>query len=379
MDQSRTIFANFGPEVHTLQIVLVGKGSGTVIVNPPENTCDADCSQEYNGGTQVTLTADPDEISSFAGWSGVPGVPGCSADGSDDTCTVTMDQSRTIFANFGEIHTLQIELSGSGSGTVSSAPIGISCGEDCDEYLNGTEVTLTPTPAEGSVFSGWSGGGCSGTGQCTVIMDRNHTVTATFGPEPPTLQVVLAGTGSGTVSSTPAGINCGEDCTEIFPLGTQVTLMATPTAGSVFSGWDVEGCGDTGPCTITMDQRRSVTATFTIGNHTVSNIQLSPASPALLTFNQNVNITFNYSTNETGGVQIFFRPFTEGDLTPNYAAHGSPVYPVGDGSGTGFFTITTGTVDVDSVRVQILNADQSVLLNELFIPVDYSFVSVIIE
>ena len=107
----------------------------------------------------------------------------------------------------------------------------------------------------------------------------------------------------------------------------------------------------------------------------ISNIQLSPISPASLTFNQYVNITFDYTTEVAGGVRIFARPFSGGSLTPNYAAHPSPLYPVGSGSGTGNFTIKSGDAMVDQIRFQMYNADQSVMLLEFFIPIEYHFVS----
>ena len=78
-------------------------------------------------------------------------------------------------------YTLSISKSGTGSGTVTSSPAGINCGSDCSEaYNQGTVVTLTATSSSGSTFTGWSGGGCSGTGSCTVTMDANKTITATF-------------------------------------------------------------------------------------------------------------------------------------------------------------------------------------------------------
>jgi len=78
---------------------------------------------------------------------------------------------------------LTVVRAGTGSGTVASTPAGISCGTDCSEpYPNGTAVTLTATPAAGSTFGGWSGGGCTGTGSCTVTMTAARTVTATFNP-----------------------------------------------------------------------------------------------------------------------------------------------------------------------------------------------------
>ena len=107
--------------------------------------------------------------------------------------------------------------------------------------------------------------------------------------------------------------------------------------------------------------------------NSMHNIELSPPSPASLYFNDDVNITFDYSTNEFGGVRIFVRPFTDGSLTPNYAAHGSPLYPYGSGSGSGLFTITSGEVIVDQVRFQMWNGDQTELLVESFIDVEYHF------
>jgi hypothetical protein len=66
-----------------------------------------------------------------------------------------------------------------GTGSVSSNPIGInSCTANCSAPFNKGAVTLT---ASGAGFTGWSGGGCSGTGNCVVTLDQNTTVTATFG------------------------------------------------------------------------------------------------------------------------------------------------------------------------------------------------------
>jgi len=78
---------------------------------------------------------------------------------------------------------LVISKSGTGSGTATSSPGGISCGSDCDEsYDTATEVTLYAEADSGSVFTGWSGGGCSGTGDCivTVNVGDSLNVTADF-------------------------------------------------------------------------------------------------------------------------------------------------------------------------------------------------------
>src|SRR4029450_2535661 len=75
------------------------------------------------------------------------------------------------------------------------------------------------------------------------------------------LTVGKAGTGGGTVMSSPAGIDCGSGCTPTYSSGTGVTL--TPAAGgcSTFAGWS-GACSGTGTCNVSMTTARSVTATF---------------------------------------------------------------------------------------------------------------------
>jgi hypothetical protein len=68
---------------------------------------------------------------------------------------------------------------GTGTGTITGT--GINCGNECaNTYNAGTIVMLTATPEAGSIFGGWSRGGCAGTGQCVMNMNANRTVTALF-------------------------------------------------------------------------------------------------------------------------------------------------------------------------------------------------------
>jgi len=150
---------------------------------------------------------------------------------------------------------------GTGSGTVAGG--GISCGATCAAtYASGAIVTLTATAASGSTFGGWSGA-CSGAGICAVTMTANRMVTATFTAQTTTyaLGVTRAGTGSGTVTSNPAGISCGATCSASYTSGTSVTLTAAAATGSTFGGWS-GACTGTGSCIVTMTAARSVTATF---------------------------------------------------------------------------------------------------------------------
>ena len=79
------------------------------------------------------------------------------------------------------VHTLTVSKAGSGSGTVTSLDSRVNCGSDCVAvYASGTLVQLAAETALGSVFAGWSGGGCAGTAACTVTMAGAAEVTATF-------------------------------------------------------------------------------------------------------------------------------------------------------------------------------------------------------
>ena len=102
-----------------------------------------------------------------------------------DNCVAipNVDQEDTDGDGVGDVctpRTLTVTKAGSGIGTVTSSPTGITCGSDCDEtYIHGTMVSLTATPDANSVFAGWSGA-CSGTETCTVTIDAVKAMTATF-------------------------------------------------------------------------------------------------------------------------------------------------------------------------------------------------------
>jgi hypothetical protein len=86
------------------------------------------------------------------------------------------------------------------------------------------------------------------------------------------LTVAKAGSGSGTVTSTPAGIACGSTCSASFPAGTAVSLAAVAGAGSRFAGWG-GACSGTGACSVTLDAARNVTASFAPTSGTLSVIK----------------------------------------------------------------------------------------------------------
>lgn len=148
---------------------------------------------------------------------------------------------------------------GVGSGTVVSVPKGINCGSNCSAvFKSGLKVRLRARPARGSVFAGWSGDPECVSGFVTV--NGNISCSAMFQPLTATLSVSLAGSGTGTVTSDPSGIDCGSNCTAAFARGATVTLTATADPGSVFTGW--HGTRDCADSTVRMNRSATCVAIF---------------------------------------------------------------------------------------------------------------------
>jgi hypothetical protein len=184
------------------------------------------------------------------------------------TATATGTCSRTIVASATQAptRTLSVKVGGTGGGAVSSTPGGIECRAACSApFPLGSDVTLRADAQAGSKFSAW-GGACSGQGDCVVKMTSDLAVEATFERTPvvdPTFALTVNRTGASpaNVRSTPAGIDCGSDCSERYAAGTSVSLDIPSAELASFLGWSGD-CGGTGGCTVAMTQDRSVTARF---------------------------------------------------------------------------------------------------------------------
>jgi hypothetical protein len=168
---------------------------------------------------------DPD--STFASWSG----GGCTAKQLD--CVVTMNSNILVTAMFNQtsgLNDLTVAFTGGGFGRVTSNPAGIDCANESGStqgtclfaFATGTNITLMATSAwVGERFDGWSGAGCSGTGNCSVTLNSDQTVTATFTEFP---DFTL-----GTYPLTPNPISAGQSASALVQITTgniQLTNVA---------------------------------------------------------------------------------------------------------------------------------------------------------
>jgi GH25 family lysozyme M1 (1,4-beta-N-acetylmuramidase) len=202
----------------------------------------------------------------FWQWTHKPGLPGVTTD---------LDRDRFHGTNLVTARIAQLTAQPGAGGSVTDLTGRLSCGDggSCAALFDPSAiVTLTATPDPGAVFLRWAGA-CSGSSPtCAVTTLGRKTVTATFGYP---LSASAGGPGSGIVSSSPAGIACASTCSHAFPAGSSISLTATPDGASEFDTWSGDCAGlDAHACTVTLDQPRSVTASFT---------DLGPPSAAITT------------------------------------------------------------------------------------------------
>ena len=182
---------------------------------------------------------------------GTPTTPGTYAAMVTATNAGGTSLSATVVFNIAAV--LAVSKAGSGSGLVVSSLAGINCGATCTAtYSAFSGVTLTATPAMGSVFAGWSDSNCMGANTCSLTMNVNKTITATFNaivaPDAPTLNSVTPGPGNATlVFSAPVNnggaaisgytatcVASGEATRTSFGSGTPLTVGAL-TGGVLYS------------------------------------------------------------------------------------------------------------------------------------------------
>ncbi len=260
---------------------------------------------------------------------------------------------------------LTVNKLGAGTGTISSNPAGINCGNSCSTNFNeNTVVSLNANPATGSSFAGWSGA-CSGTASCVVTLSQARTVSGSFNlipeptptpepePSPTTLFLGVSKIGNaaneGHVVSNLAGLDCGSKCSGEFVKGSVISLTASNSDTVNFAGWSGGNCSGTDICKITLNEATTITATFNTKPSPTPNQPLE--INRLLSPAQEVNTLVTYNLNVAGGKNPKFRwQFGDGSNDTTYSNLTSVSHTF---ARAGRYLITvTATDDTGTVQTQ---------------------------
>lgn len=258
---------------YTLQVTKSGFGAGRVLSNPTGINCGGTCSYAFPERTYVQLDPTADVDSQFLRWTGCERVVGKS-------CYVNMTAAKSVEVYFRSLinYTVGLDLSGSGSVSTSwteedGEAFEYKCAPLCSMVIGkGVTAYFFAEPMVGNFFKEW-GGACFGFGaalECSLVIDGNKAVDATFRVIQYSLKLTKTGSGDGKVTSSPFGIQCERGCRTqeaIFDHGQRVTLtVSTLYDGSLFGGWTgaCAGAGAVPSCTVDMNAAKEAGVIFTL-------------------------------------------------------------------------------------------------------------------
>jgi uncharacterized repeat protein (TIGR02543 family) len=240
------------------------QGKGRIRISWPNHSEDCDSDEcDINGvpnGVRVRIQPLPGPNTVVENYGGA-----CL--GSAQQCTVILNEDAGVTTSFQNSSALTtsygLNLTRSTGGSVQSVPPGIDCGGDAGckaAFKRNIPVRLTVNVANGYTFGGWSGD-CNGTTGCSVSMTVSRTVSAAFRAIRDQLSVVKSGRGIGTITTDPAGIQCGEICAYSFRRASSVTVRAVPNGSSRFRTWSGP-CSGRKQCSLTITAPAQLTAAF---------------------------------------------------------------------------------------------------------------------
>lgn|GEM_PF-1702058 len=206
---------------------------------------------KYPPGESVTLTAIPEAGYVFGGWSGqTEGISNPSLNPVTFQMGDRTDDNRVITAGFVK-SSVQCGVAAS-AGPGSGGSVRLQPAQPDGGYLVNQIVSLQAVAQTGYVFSHWMGDLNGIENPRSLLVDEDKSITAIFNP---TVTIRASPAEGGSVIQEPQSING-------YPAGTEVRLTAKASKGYRFASWEGDVSGPSISVTITVDQPKTMTATF---------------------------------------------------------------------------------------------------------------------
>jgi hypothetical protein len=228
----------------TYNLTIIPSGGGTVTLNPS--------TASYTSGSSVTASAVAGSGWTFLQWLGDAG-------GTNPVAMLIMDRNKSVQAIFGT----HLTRTSAGGGSVSLNPLG-------GFYPYGTVIQVTAVPDAGKYFVLW-GNAASGNSNPLqfALTNSNPTISSLFSSLPiGQVSLAVVPMRHGTVSVSPAA--------NLYNQGQVVTVSALPENGHLFLGWSGDATGTENPLSVTLNQSKTILASFD-GNNTLTSRSLGVA------------------------------------------------------------------------------------------------------
>jgi hypothetical protein len=241
----------------TLTVASDLPGAGTIDSSPNGISCGTVCTAKFAPGTLVHLSATEAAGYFQVDWTG----GGCSGRGA---CDLVLNSDTSVVAGFLERVIVTGDAGSGGTVAVSApgAPFGVCTDATTCTVNSGDDATLTAAAASGYTFYEWSGD-CSGTDPVFTLSSIAAPAKECHAGFATSLSVNMGGDGFGSLTSSPAGIDCPTTCAASFPVGTDVTITGNPADADTFGGWHDACDGNVGQsCTRTINGPTTITGDF---------------------------------------------------------------------------------------------------------------------
>lgn len=284
-------------EQYDIDIVITPESNiNKVSIQPLDVECSRSCTYQVDENQRVTLIPQSHSDYQFSFWEGA-----CNAI-QNERCIVTMNNSKTVFANFEPKEvTATVAILIEGDGTITTNT-GLTCSDLCDFSIPIDEsVTVTAQETTSTKFSGWGYASCNDQSlSCTLTPATDIQLSPSFNAAEQ-VDVTLTIVGQGSIETLNNGSTCTESCITTVSLGDKINLQAKPANGYSFSTWSKNCENSSSLCNATVNSPTSFIATFV------------PTS-----FNRKINsmlITEPLGIDRINHPIQFARPFEKGEIT----------------------------------------------------------------